>query len=54
MEAQAENVRGFVEHMVENHSWDIPAILYFLGKPWKWEREMIQYMTDGKVEASDE
>tara|TARA_R110000824_G_scaffold178045_4_gene357645 strand:+ start:890 stop:1150 length:261 start_codon:yes stop_codon:yes gene_type:complete len=46
-------VRSFVEHMVEEHDWDIPVILEFLGKPHKWQGEMEEFLRTGKVADDD-
>ena len=47
-------VRSFVEHMVEEHDWDIPVILEFLGEPHNWQGEMEEFLNTGKVGHADD
>lgn len=46
---------SFARHMVDEHDWDMDAVLYFFEKPHKWNKEIGQYVeTDGPCCGADE
>lgn len=41
------NLADFIRHMVETECWDVPEIVAFLSRPYRWEREWEEWRERG-------
>jgi len=44
---------SYARHMHEEHYWDEDAILYFFGKPWKWNDEIEKWVNDDNDKCTE-